>query len=141
MFRKDTVKLVMMGFISENNKIGYISEVDLEYCKELHDIHRDYPLYPEKVEVKYEMLSKYCKDIVDRYHIKVGGVKKLIPNLNDKAKYVVYYKCLLYYLSLGTKLIKIHGILKFKQSSWLKEYTDFNTKKRRESNHEFNKGL
>ena len=54
MFRKDTVKLVMMGFISENNKIGYISEVDLEYCKELHDIHRDYPLYPEKVEGKYE---------------------------------------------------------------------------------------
>ena len=38
------------------------------------------------------MLSKYCKDIGDWYGIKVGGVKKLIPNLGDKMKYVVHYK-------------------------------------------------
>ena len=61
------------------------------------------------------MLSKYCKDIIDRYDIKVGGVKKLIPNLFDKTKYVVHYKNLLHYLSLGIKLKKIHRILKFKQ--------------------------
>ena len=52
------------------------------------------------------MLSKYCKDIVDWYNIKVSGVKKLIPNLYDKTKYVVHYKNLNYYLSLGMKFKK-----------------------------------
>ena len=47
------------------------------------------------------MLSKYCKDIVDWYGIKVGRVKKLIPNLYYKVKYVVHYKNLRYYLGLG----------------------------------------
>ena len=66
------------------------------------------------------MLSKYCSDIANKYGIKVGGVKKLIPNLGDKVKYVVHHKNLGYYLSLGMKLVKIHKILSFKQSNWLK---------------------
>ena len=60
------------------------------------------------------MLSKYCKDIADWYDIKIGGVKKLISSLGDKVKYVVHYKNLQYYLSLGMKLVKVHKILKFK---------------------------
>ena len=44
-------------------------------------------------------------------------------------------------MSLGIKLIKIHRILSFKQSNYLKSHTDFHTKKRQESNDEFNKGL
>ena len=87
------------------------------------------------------MLSKYCKDIVDWCDIKVGGVKKLIPNLGDKIKYVVHYKNLQYYLSLGMKLVKIHRVLSFKQSNWLKSYADFNTEKRQKSPNEFNKNL
>ena len=79
------------------------------------------------------MLSKYCKDIADQYNIKIGGVKKLIPNLKDKVKYVVHYKNLQNYLSLGMKLVKIHRILSFKQSNWLKSYVGFNTEKRKES--------
>ena len=59
------------------------------------------------------MLSNYCKDIADRYDIKVGGVKKLIPNLGNKVKHVVHCKNLKYYLSLGMKF-KIHRILSFK---------------------------
>ena len=109
-----------LNSIGLNSQIGYILQVDLEYCKELHDLHNDHSLCPEKVEVNYDMLSKYCKDIVDWYDIKVGGVKKLIPNLGDKIKYVVHYKNLQYYLSLAMKLVKIHRVLSFKQSNWLK---------------------
>ena len=138
---KEEVNNSNLDSIVENSLIGYILEADLESCKELHDLHSDYPLCPEKIEVNYDMLSKYYKDIADWYDIKVGGVKKLIPNLGDKIKYVAHYKNLQYYLSLGMKLVKIHRILKFKQSSWLKKYVDFNAKKRQESTDEFNKNL
>ena len=121
--------------------VGYILEVDLEYRKELHDLHNDYPLCPEKIEVSDDLLSRYYGEIADWYGIKVGGVKKLIPNLGDKVEYVTHYENLKYYLSLGMKLVKINRILSFKQRNWLKSYVDFNTKKRQESPDEFNKGL
>ena len=113
--------------ISENSSIGYILEVDLEYCKELHDSHSDYPLASEKTEIISNMLSKYCSDIANKYGIKVGGVNKLVPNLRDKVKYIAHYRNLQLYLKLGIKLIKIHRVLKFKKSNWLKEYIEFNT--------------
>ena len=57
--------------IDENSSMGYILECDLEYCKELHDLHNDYPLCPEKIEVSPDMLSKYCSNIASKYGIKV----------------------------------------------------------------------
>ena len=60
------------------------------------------------------MLSKYCKEIADEYDIKVGNVKKLIPNLKNKTKYVLHYRNLQLYLFSGMKLTKIHRMLKFK---------------------------
>ena len=66
--------------INEKGEIGYFLEVDLEYPDELHELHNDYLLAPEKLTVFNDMLSKHCKEITDRYKIKVGDVKKLIPN-------------------------------------------------------------
>ena len=56
------------------------------------------------------MLSKYCREIADKYDIKVGDVKKIIPNLGNKTKYVLHYRNLQLYLFLGMKLIKIHSV-------------------------------
>ena len=106
--------------MSENISIGFILEIDLEYPSELHDMHNDYPLAPEKLEISQNMLSNYCFNIADKYGIKSGGFNKLVPNLGNKSKYVVHYKNLQLYLSLGLKLTKVHKILKFKQSDWLK---------------------
>ena len=117
--------------INEKSEIGYFLEVDLEYPNKLHELHNDYPLAPEKLAVTNDMLSKYCKEIADEYDIKVGDVKKLIPNLKNKTKYVLHYRNLQFYLFLGMRLTKIHRVLKFKQSDWMKKYIDFNTKKRK----------
>ena len=125
--------------ISEKSPIGYFLEVDLEYSDKLHELHNDYPLAPEKLAVSSDMLSNYCKKIADKYEIKVGDVKKLIPNLGNKTNYVVHYRNLQLYLSLGMKLTKIHKVLKFKQSDWMKKYIDFNTEKRTNAANSFEK--
>ena len=75
------------------------------------------------------MLSDYCKKVADEYKIKVRDVKKLISNLGNKTNYVLHYRNLQLYLSLGMKLTRIHKVLKFKQSDWMKKCINFNTKK------------
>ena len=75
----------------------------------------------------------------DEYEIKIYGAKKLIPNLGEKTNYVVHYRNLQLYLSLGMKLTKIQKILKLKQSDWMKIYIRFNTKKRANAANTFEK--
>ena len=69
--------------ISEKCLIGYLLKVDLEYFDKLHELHNVYPLAPEK-RVVSSNLSKYWKKFADKYDIKVGDVKKLVPNLGNK---------------------------------------------------------
>ena len=127
--------------ISENSSIGCILKVDLEYPDKLHVIRNDYSLAPEKLAIPYDMLSDYCKKIADEYGVKVSNVKKLTPNLVNKTNYAVHYRDLQLYLSLGMKLTKIHRGLKFRQSDWMKEYVDFNTKKRVNAANSFEKDV
>ena len=51
--------------ISKKSPIGFFLEVDLEYPDELHELHNDYPLAPEKLAVSSDLLSNYCKKIAD----------------------------------------------------------------------------
>ena len=92
--------------VSEKSAIGYILKVYLEYPDELHVLHNDCSLAPEKLAISHDMLSDYCKKIADEYKIKVGDVEKLIPNLGNKTNYVLHYRNLPLYLSLGMKLTK-----------------------------------
>ena len=102
-----------------SNKKGYIIELDLEYPKELHDLHNSYPLAPEK--------------------IKVNKVDKLIPNLYDKKNYICHIKNLQLYIDLGLKIKKIHRILEFDQKPWMKGYIEFNTELRKKATNAFEK--
>jgi hypothetical protein len=98
---------------------GCILEVDLEYAEELHDKHNKYPLAPEKM--------------------KVNKVDKLIPNLNNKEKYVIHHKTLKQCLSLGLKLTKIHRGVKSVEESWLEKYIQLNTDLRIKGTTDFEK--
>ena len=119
--------------IKNNSSTGYVLKVDLEYPKKLHDIHNDYPLAPEKINIPKEWLSDYCLKIANAHNITTGTVKKLVPNLMNKNNYVIHYRNLQQCLELGMKLKTTHRILKFKQKDWMKPYIDFNTQKRKEA--------
>ena len=138
-FKWLTEKEVDLSKYNDESKKGLILEVDLEYPEELHDLHNDYPLAAEKIKVTEDMLSPYCREIAEKFKVKVGLVEKLVPTLSNKEKYVLHYRNLQLYMSLGLKLTKIHRALEFNQSPWLKPYIDFNTKKRAEAKNSFEK--
>ena len=116
---------------------GCILEVDLEYPAELHELHNDYPLAPERIKVKKEWLSGYQTNLPEDGNIL--NTEKLMPNLMDKTKYDLHYRNLQLYLSLGMKLKKIHRILEFNETPWMEPYIRINTEFRKKSKSAFEK--
>ncbi len=98
-----------------------ILEVDLEYPKELHDLHNEYPLAPEKM-------------------VPPGGkVSKLIPSLNNKERYVLHHENLKLYTRLGLRITKIYKGITFEESDFLKPYIQLNTDLRTKGTTDFEK--
>ena len=64
------------------------------------------------------MLSDYQLKIVDLSNIPIGNIKKSVPNIFDKEKYMLHYENLHPNLRLGLKLKKIHRVLEFNQSQY-----------------------
>ena len=60
---------------TSNSSKGCVLEADLEYPKELRELYNNYPLAPDKTEIKREMLSEYQLKIPDLYNISIGNVK------------------------------------------------------------------
>ncbi|GFS71013.1 uncharacterized protein TNCV_1585101 [Trichonephila clavipes] len=127
--------------IPDESDIGYILEVDMDYPQNLHNLHNDYPLAPETLNVTNDMLSPYCKEIAQEHNLNTNSCTKLVPNLMSKKGYIVHYRNLKQYVSLGLKVTKIHKVLKFHQRPWLKKYIDFNTEKRKNAKSSFEKNL
>ena len=113
----DPNKLVNM--LSAEKKHGYLLGVDVKYPRELHDLHNDIPFMCGKM--------------------KINGVEKLIPNLYYKKKYIIHIRALKQALDHGLILEKIRRCIRFRQSPWMKEYIDFNTKLRTASKNDFEK--
>ena len=101
----------------KDSRHGYLLEVDISYPKELHDHHIDLPFMCEKIQA--------------------NGVEELVPNLYNKEKYVIHIKALKQVLDHGLVLKKIHRVIEFKQSAWMKEYIDFNTRLRTAAKNDF----
>ena len=104
---------------NENSDIGYFLEVDIDYPKELFNLHKDLPFLPERK--------------------KVNKVEKLICSIEDKEKYVIHIRVLKQALNHGLVLKKVHRVIQFNQEDWLKPYIDMNTKLRKEAKNEFEK--
>ncbi|XP_057671246.1 uncharacterized protein LOC130902976 [Diorhabda carinulata] len=109
--------------VADNSSVGYILQVDLEYPHELHDLHRDFPFAPE-----------HRKPVGSNY-------SKLMTTLYCKKEYTVHYRNLKQMLANGLKIKKIHKILKFNQSAWLRPYIELNTRLRAAATNDFEKNL
>ena len=103
----------------EDGDKGYILEVDIEYLKNLHDLHSDLPLLPERM--------------------KINTCNKFVCNLYDKNNYVVHIRSLKQALSHGLISKKVHEVIQFNQEAWLKEYINMNTKLRKQAKSVFQK--
>ena len=106
---------------NENDKKGYIFEVDVKYPKILHELHSDLLFLPERMEI--------------------NKCKKLVCNLYNKKKYVVHINSLKQALNHSLKLKKIHRIIEFNQEAWLKPHIDMNTELRKLARNDFEKDL
>ena len=87
-----------MNKYTSNSSKGCVLEIDLEYPKELQELHNDYPLAPDNLEIKREMLFDNQLKVADLYNIPIGNVKKLLPNFFNKEKYVTHSENLELYL-------------------------------------------
>ena len=105
----------------EDSDKGYILEVDVEYPKNLHDVHSDLPFLPERM--------------------KINKCSKLVCNLYDKNNYVVHIRSLKEALNHGLILKKFHEVTQFNQKAWLKEYIGMNTELRKQAKNDFEKGF
>ena len=98
---------------------GYLLEVNVKYPGRLHDLHNDLPFMCEKM--------------------KINKVEKLVPNLYDEKNYVIHIRTSDQALKHGLILEKVHCVIEFNQSAWLKPYIDFNTELRKKAKNDFEK--
>lgn len=137
---EEQIQSLDISNIADNAETGYILEADLEYPNSQHNQDSDLPVAPETITVTNDMVFSHSHMLRKKLSLKGKSSKNLVPNLSSKTKYVVHYRNLKYYLSHGLKLKKkIHRVLGFTQSAWLKPYIDFNTQKRMMASTAFNK--
>jgi hypothetical protein len=111
---------------NEEDEHGYFVEANLRVPEHLHDKFNDYPLAPERMQVKAEQLSPYSQQLFRKiFDLKEGRaipdekVEKLVLTLSDKQNYVVHIATLQFYLKQGVELLGIRRCLRFDQSRWL----------------------
>ena len=94
-FDEDFIK----NYDEDCNK-GYILEVDIEYPKDLHNLHTDLLFLSERMKIK--------------------KCNKLVCNLCDNKEYVVHIKALKQALNHGLILKNVQRVIQFNQEAWLK---------------------
>jgi len=124
--------------IDTEGEFGYILEVDLHYPKRLHKSHDNFPLAPENIQIEFENLSPYAKKSLFRStNQKKYSDIKLSATFYDRKNYIVHFKNLQLYLSLGLKLIHVHRVLQFNQKKFIAPFIEKCTTERQNAKTKF----
>ena len=117
---EEEISALVLKDVPDNGDVGYILEVDLHYPTSFHD---DYPLTPEPLVIERSMYSPTQQSVFPE----TAPQTKLTPNLRDIVKHVVHYRNLKLYLQLGLVVTKVHRVLAFNHSPWIRTYININT--------------
>ena len=113
----------------DDSEIGYIVDCDLFYPDSVRIRTEDFPLCPEKRNVKISEFSKFQKECPG--HPKyTSPIQKIILDVNNKLHYVTHYRNLKFYLKMGLHVMTINRVISFRQKPWLAGYITFNQNKR-----------
>ncbi|XP_050534994.1 uncharacterized protein LOC126902014 [Daktulosphaira vitifoliae] len=116
---KGADSLADLQSLSDTGNTGRIYEVDVSYPQELHDEHNDLPFLPVN-------------------DVPPGSKEtKLMATLKPKQRYVVHYVNLKQAIAHGLQVDKVHRVLEFQQSAWLKPYIELNTEMRKKAANAF----
>jgi hypothetical protein len=127
----------------DEHEIGFFLEVDLDYSEEIQFKNKNFPFCPQSIFIEEEDSSSYQRNLIlSRAELAAqdrgtklnteatAKTENLILTQTDKKNYIVHYRMLNVYLQQGMILKKVHKLIVFKQSNWLKTYIEFNTKQR-----------
>ena len=135
----------------ENSDTGYLLKADVEYPKELASAHRDLSFLPKR---RFKKMKKFKHEVtkeIEKGHRKVYKQidithithepenNKLIATIQYKDKHVVCITSMKQTLKHRLKLKKVHRVISYYQSNWLKVYIDKNNDLRKHAKNEFEK--
>jgi hypothetical protein len=124
--------------IDTEGDIGYILEVDLHYPKRLHKSHDNFPLAPENIQIEYENLSPFAKkSLFQTTQQKKFSDIKLSATFHDRKNYILHFKNLKLYLSLGLELLHVHRVLQFNQKAFIAPFIEKCTNERQKAKTKF----
>jgi len=108
--------------------------VNLHYPEELHNLHNGYALAANNQSIEPEMLNAW-----QQKGYKKSSIEKLITTFEDKENYIINYRLLKLFLSLGLKLTKVNRVLEYHQDNFMKSYIMKNTNERINAKNDFEK--
>ena len=106
----------------DDSDIGYSIEVNLKYPDNIIGKTKNFPFAPVKKKINPDDFSNYMKEI---FTDTCTQTSKLICDWTDKKKYLVHYRMLKFYIRHGMIVDKVHNIISFRQSRWLRKYKNF----------------
>ena len=124
-----------------DSPVGYFVEADVEYPESLHDAHSGFPLAPENMTITPEMLSPYTRELASCLNRTPSDAHKLTSTLFTKEKYLVHYTNLQTYVRLGLCVTRVHRVVEFHQSAYIKPYIDRCTALRQASTSDFGSNM
>lgn len=122
---------------------GYTLEVDMMFPEDIQEKMLGLTPVPTHRKVQRRELAPMMRGYADALGISdtTLNAKRLITDFYPKFNYVISYRCLQYYVSLGIKVTKIHKGISYKQKRVLRSYIQKLAKMRKDATSDFERDL